>query len=601
MATYQDMSANGGAAAIRTRRGQLPQRMFTACIVALALSQLVGWMFAIGWVIAYAGAQTIESLAFMPVTSGRQDRLPWWRAVVGYAALVASGAVFSSLVVPLWQLGGAFGGVLSALLLAAAIVNTLVVCSSSSVLMACAAAPHFLYLGSMPWFMAGFGAPRSYQSAVALACLIFSAYAVILWRTIEQTRAAAARAHQESERKRLEAETASAAQSAFVATISHELRTPISAMLAGATELARGAHDGAARGQANLILDAGKMMKTLLDDILDHAKLEAGRMSVEESVFDLRSLTAQVARFWSSEARKKGLRLRVEGAASVPAWVRGDPTRLRQILNNLISNAVKFTSTGSVTLRLSAWASEDDACAVRFQIVDTGEGMTAEQISRLFRPFEQADSGVAARFGGTGLGLTISRQLARLMGGQLTAFSVKDSGSVFTLALTFPVADAPVLEEPVAPEEVAAYEPDEERPVRILVADDHEINRRAVQLVLEPTGALMTAVENGALAVEAAQREAFDLIIMDVRMPECDGREATRRIRAMAGPNQHVPVIAVTADTEDDDKRACKDAGMNYFVGKPIDPVRLINTVIEALNGAAEEHGAEAEDGRQVA
>ncbi|HYE42624.1 MAG TPA: ATP-binding protein, partial [Caulobacteraceae bacterium] len=413
-------------------------------------------------------------------------------------------------------------------------------------------------------------------------------------------RIAEAQARRESERKRLEAETAQASQNAFVATIGHELRTPISAMLAGAGELARGAHDGAARSQANLILDAGKMMKTLLDDILDHAKLEAGRMTVEQTPFDLRAVTAQVARFWAAEARKKGLRLRVEGAAGLPAWVEGDPTRLRQILNNLISNAVKFTATGSVTLRLSAWPSEDDNYALRFQVIDTGEGMDPEQIARLFRPFEQADAGVAARYGGTGLGLAISRQLARLMGGFLTAFSVKDSGSVFTLALTFPIAEAPESEQPVfdLEEEAAAFEPDEDRPVRILVADDHEINRRAVQLVLEPTGALMTAVENGLLAVEAAQREAFDIIIMDVRMPECDGREATRRIRATPGPNQFVPIIAVTADTQDDDKQACRDAGMTGFVGKPIDPMKLLNTVIEALNGVEDAGGAQ---GRQVA
>lgn len=607
MAIHGDLRAS--STAIRSRRAQLPQRMFTACVVALVLSHLVGWTFAIGWVLAYAIMQGLEALAFGPLTSGRTERLPVWRNVTGHGLLFASGLVFSSLIVPLWQLGGPTGGVLAVLLLTAAIVNTLVVCSGSTLGMACAAIPHFLYLAATPWFMFSFGAPRSYQSAVALGCLIFCAYAVILWRSIEQTRAASARAQSESERKRIEAETARAAQSAFVATISHELRTPISAMLAGASELARGAQDTASRNHAGLIVDAGKMMKTLLDDILDHAKLEAGRMRVEETAFDLRSVTAQVARFWAAEARKKGLRLRVEGAASLPAWVHGDPTRLRQILNNLISNAVKFTDRGSVTLRLSAWASGDEACALRFQVVDTGEGMTPEQIGRLFKPFEQADSGVAGRFGGTGLGLAISRQLARLMGGQLTAFSVKGSGSVFTLALTFLMAEAPELDGLASESEaseppVQVDEADEDRPVRILVADDHEINRRAVQLVLEPTGALMTAVENGALAVEAAQREAFDVIIMDVRMPECDGREATRRIRAAPGPNQHVPIIAVTADTEDDDKRACREAGMQYFVGKPIDPARLINTVVEALNAAAdvqEPHAGAAAEGRQVA
>jgi signal transduction histidine kinase/CheY-like chemotaxis protein len=469
-------------------------------------------------------------------------------------------------------------------------------------------------------------------SVAGLGALLFSAFAVGLWRSIDRSHRAETEARAESERKRAEAEAAVASQNTFVATISHELRTPISAMLAGAAELSKGAHDSASRNQAALIMDAGRMMKSLLDDILDHAKLEAGRMTVEAVPYDVRQLCAQVARFWGVEARKKGLRLRVEGASSLPNWVEGDPTRLRQILNNLISNAVKFTCEGSITLRLSAWASEEDACALRFQIVDTGSGMEPSQIARLFTPFEQGDAGIAAQHGGTGLGLAISRQLARLMGGHLTAFSVKGSGSVFTLALTLPLAEAgeavelapmpvmrtlsaslpepvavdrtpePLVELETAAEAVAGEEADEGRPVRILVADDHEINRRAVQLVLAPTGAIITSVVNGAEAVEAARTEAFDVIVMDVRMPEMDGREATRRIRAMAGPNQFVPIIAVTADTEEDDKAACRDAGMTAFVGKPIDPVKLLNTVIEAVNSAADAADEAADqEGRNVA
>ncbi len=601
--------------AIRARRAQLPQRLMVAAVVAMVNSYLIGWQFPLAWVCIYALVQAVELQAFAPINGGRSETIPWWRAAIGYVSFATSGMVFGSITVPLWLLGGAFGGVTAVLILSAAVVNVVVTSGGSRAALACAVGPHFIYLASVPLFMRELGAGHALQSAVALGSLVFCGYALVLWRSIDQTRGAEAAARRESERKRAEAEAAVAAQNAFVATVSHELRTPISAMLAGAAELGRSAQDNAARGQAALIADAGAMMKTLLDDLLDHAKLEAGRMSVEIVPFDIRTLTAQAARFWSAEARKKGLRLRVEGAATLPTWVEGDPTRLRQILNNLISNAVKFTSAGSVTLRLSAWPSGDDDVALRFQVVDTGSGMEPEQISRLFTPFEQGGADVAARHGGTGLGLAISRQLARLMGGQLTAFSVKGSGSVFTLALTFKAAHAPAMAEhrledsaPRAPSLAepppsaeAAIDPDEydedERPVRILVADDHEINRRAVQLVLEPTGAHITAVVNGQQAVEAAQAEAFDVIIMDVRMPELDGREATRRIRATSGPNQYVPIIAVTADTEDDDKAACRAAGMTAFVGKPIDPMKLINAVVDALNSTANE----ASEGRHVA
>lgn len=633
MAISLDRNESALMSAIRGRRAQLPQRMMMTGLVALALSQLVGWTFPIAWFLAYSLAQAVEVLAFGPVRpDGGQIQLPRWRTAIGCASFLLSGVIFGALTVPLWLLGGAFGGVIAILLLSATIMSLVVVSSRSRLALGLAVGPHFGYLASTPFFMNMLGSTTQLTTVVTLSCLIFCGYCLALWRSVEQTRAAERAAREDSERKRLEAEAVNAAQNAFVATISHELRTPISAMLAGAAELSRGAHDNASRNQAALIMDAGRMMKTLLDDILDHAKLEAGRMTVETTPFDVRALTAQVVRFWTGEARKKGLRLRVEGASTLPAWVEGDPTRLRQILNNLISNAVKFTAEGSVTVRLSAWASEDKNAALRFQVVDTGRGMAPDQIGRLFTPFEQGDASVAATHGGTGLGLAISRNLARLMGGQLTAFSVEGSGSVFTLALTFPLAEAQEAAEPAraAPEPFvtrptrapapapapaaveARAEPvpmeavaeegagqDEDRPVRILVADDHEINRRAVQLVLAPTGALMTAVVNGAEAVEAARVEAFDVIIMDVRMPEMDGREATRRIRAMEGPNQSVPIIAVTADTEDNDKAACRQAGMTAFIGKPIDPVKLLNTVIAAVNGELEDEDDEA--GRNVA
>ncbi|MBX7249644.1 MAG: response regulator [Caulobacteraceae bacterium] len=593
----------------------------TGGIIALALGNLIGWELSLSWIAAYAVAQAIEIGAFQPLLSGARERLPAWRAAFGYLAFFLSGAVFGSVSVPLWLLGGAFGGVMAVLLLSASIVSVVVGSHRSRLAMGLTVTPHCVYLAATPFLMNVLGASGQMKSAVALGCLLFCGYAIAIFRSIDSARTSELAARRDSERKRAEAEAANAAQSTFVATISHELRTPISAMLAGAAELSRTAPDAAARSQAALITDAGRMMKTLLDDILDHAKLEAGRMTVETVSYDVRALCAQVARFWGAEARKKGLRLRVEGAASLPAWVEGDPTRLRQILNNLISNAVKFTREGSITLRLSAWASEEDNAALRFQIVDTGEGMAPDQMARLFTPFEQGDASTAKVHGGTGLGLAISRNLARLMGGHLTAFSVKGSGSVFTLALTLPLAaqpeqghahelqarvpltpapivaqvevvPAPAVEIAEVPEGAHPAEEGDERPVRILVADDHEINRRAVQLVLAPTGALITAVVNGAQAVEAAQVEAFDVIIMDVRMPEMDGREATRRIRAMEGPNQFVPIIAVTADTEDDDKAACRAAGMTDFVGKPIDPMKLLNKVIEAVSGEADDAAA---------
>ncbi|MFY7719866.1 MAG: ATP-binding protein, partial [Brevundimonas sp.] len=447
----------------------------------------------------------------------------------------------------------------------------------------------------------------------------------------------------EAQAKRLEAEQIMAGRSAFLAAIGHDLRTPIGAILTGAAELEHRAPDAAARYQAHLITDAGLMMKAMLDDLLDHAKLDAGHMTVDQVDFNLRSLLTQTMRLWRGPIRGKGLKLRVEGAASIPAAVRGDPLRVRQILNNLVSNAMKFTGTGSITLRLEAWSEEPGGHAVLITVEDTGPGMTDDQLARLFTPFDQTLSGVSALHGGTGLGLAISRQLAELMGGRLTVRSSPGTGTSFTLSLSLlqaqraeaapttlnresrdavaralpgrmpsptvqnPSGHSPAAETTSSParvEPVARQDPerlmddseaDEGRPMQVLVVDDHDINRRAIQLILQPLGCDISTAADGITALKMCEQAAFDLIFMDVRMPEMDGREATRRIRAGGGPNAGVPIIAVTADTAPDDIAACTEAGMTYFVSKPITPPMLLGAVTHVMTLAQAGEVPEAE------
>jgi len=456
---------------------------------------------------------------------------------------------------------------------------------------------------------------------------------------MNEARLSESAARVEADQKRMDAERIMEGRSAFLAAIGHDLRTPISAILTGAAELERGATDASARSQAHLITDAGFMMKAMLDDLLDHAKLDAGHMTVDQVNFNLRDLLNQTARLWRGPARAKGLKLRVEGAACIPSAVRGDPMRVRQVLNNLISNAMKFTETGSITLRLKAWDEEPGGHAVLIEVDDTGPGMTAEQVSRLFTPFDQTIAGVSAVHGGTGLGLAISRQLAELMDGRLTVRSRPGAGANFTLALRFqpgeaveeaattldqdsrdavaralsgrmtssstktppaqalgpgplPAAPPPVAVQaaapPIAPEtsanaDSAVEEEDEGRPMRVLVVDDHDINRRAIQLILQPLGCDIATAADGMAALKICENTGFDLIFMDVRMPELDGRETTRRIRAGNGPNAGVPIIAVTADTAAEDIAACTEAGMTYFVPKPITPPMLLGAITHVM------------------
>ncbi|HST91577.1 MAG TPA: ATP-binding protein [Brevundimonas sp.] len=617
-----DRAADDWALAIRQRRKALLQRLGMAAASGLVFSPLLGWALSIGWVVGYFIIQGLDLWVFSPINSGKTERLTGIRKAFGWAMLALNAGYFGSLSIPMWVLGGPMGGICAAMLLSAGAIYSIINAPRSASVMITTASLQFVYLAATPVFMAAYGAPTGFVAAAAIAVGVFITYCLSTWQRMNEARLAESAARVEADQKRMDAERVMEGRSAFLAAIGHDLRTPISAILTGAAELERGAKDAAARSQAHLITDAGYMMKALLDDLLDHAKLDAGHMTVDEMDFDLRELLNQTVRLWRGPARAKGLKFRVEGAASVPTAVRGDPMRLRQVLNNLISNAMKFTSEGSITLRLQAWADEPGGHAILIEVADTGPGMTPDQVSRLFTPFDQTIEGVSAIHGGTGLGLAISRQLAELMGGHLTARSRPGAGARFTLSLNLeagenlpavapaldqqsrdavaralsgrtpapeadvapliPALNAPAADTPGA-DDALPQDEDEGRPMRVLVVDDHDINRRAIQLILQPLGCDIATAVDGMAALKICEDEAFDLIFMDVRMPELDGRETTRRIRAGGGPNALVPIIAVTADTAADDIAACTAAGMTYFVPKPITPPMLLGAITHVM------------------
>lgn len=635
MATATAVTSSDWAGAVRQRRKALLQRLGLGAASALIFSPLIGWDVSLAWVLGYFIVQMLDLWVFAPINSGRTDRLKGFRRIAGVIMLMANAAYFGSLSIPLWIIGGPMGGICASMLLSAGANYAVINAPRSRSVLALTIAPHFLYLAGTPVFMAMYGASPGFVTTAAIAVGVFSAYCLSTWKRMNEARAAESVARIEAEEKRGDAERIMASRSAFLAAVGHDLRTPISAILTGAAELERGAGDGSARAQARLISDAGFMMKALLDDLLDHAKLDAGHMTVENADFNLRDLLNQTVRLWRGPARAKGLRFRVEGAATMPVYACGDPMRVRQVLNNLISNAMKFTVKGTITLRLNAWDDELGGHAVLIEIVDTGPGMTNEQMIRLFTAFDQTTDGVSAHHGGTGLGLAISRQLAELMGGRLTARSQPGEGAAFTLSLTLgrgervatpvpaldqesrdvvaralggrhrsaaQVAQPQTFDAPATAEVAAtaitpvladanAVEDDEDegRPMRVLVVDDHDINRRAIQLILQPLGCDIATAADGMAALKICEQSDFDLIFMDVRMPELDGRETTRRLRAGGGPNANVPVIAVTADTSPEDIAACNAAGMTYFVPKPITPPMLLGAITHVMTQAQDE------------
>jgi signal transduction histidine kinase len=615
-----DTAASGWTVAVRHRRSTLLQRVGLGCAVALVVAPMMGWPISLAWAALYIAAQGLELLAFAPINRGDTREMSKVRKALGCAVVFLISGLFGSLSVPMWLIGGPLGGVCAALMLPAIMLFSMTNATRSPAVLIASITPQLLFLAAMPFFAAAQGAPSALITTSATSVVLYSVFILINWQRTSEAAEARIRAHAEADRLRLKAEEDLAAHAAFLAAVGHDLRTPIGAILTGAAELKAG--DSQARANAELITDAGLMMKALLDDLLDHSKIGAGRMTVDVADFNLRGMLAQTLRLWRGPAEAKGLSLRIEGAARMPGAVRGDAMRLRQVLNNLISIAMKFTPDGAITLRLNAWAEEPSGYSVLIEVADTGPGMSAEQLERLFTPFDQTADGVSALHGGSGLGLAISRDLIELMGGRLTARSTPGQGARFTVSLFLPkgetvaaptpepvdesrlaiaraLADrapapavvAPPEPEPAAAEPVSPVAPtqaegdaEDERPLRLLVVDDHDINRRAVQLILEPLGCEITTAADGLIALDRCAETVFDVIFMDVRMPELDGREATRRLRAGGGPNVRTPVVAVTADTAPEDIAACQAAGMAYFVSKPLTPPALLGALQHVLS-----------------
>jgi signal transduction histidine kinase/ActR/RegA family two-component response regulator len=545
------------------RAQQVRLRIALPLVIGPAFHIYTGWPIALAWVAAYVALQLIELWIFAPSKlAARLARPGWRRAALALVAL--NGLVFGAFGLVEAVLGGASGTACGALLLCGAVMNAVLTSSGSRKIFLAAMAPQVAYFMLLPFVADAVGGHPMNVLALALAAALNISAASMAWGLSERILAA-------EQLARANAEAATAAKSSFMAMVSHELRTPISAILAGANEVERAADDDQLRSNGALIGASARMMRALLNDLLDFSKMEAGRMSVEAIPFEPLALVHETARFWSSEAAKKGVELETACAADLPQWVIGDPTRLRQILNNLLSNALKFTDAGSVTLRV-----KPDGEAVAFSVADTGQGMTDAQLARLFTPFDQLSESTARTHGGTGLGLTISRQLARLMGGDLTAASQAGRGATFVLRL--PLAACAPAAEPAPMVEA--------RGLHILVADDHEVNRKAFRLMLEPLCDRLVTVENGAQALSELEHAAFDLVLMDINMPVMGGVAAVRKLRASGGPNTDVPVVALTAAAGDEDRAACRAAGMDGFVAKPVEASELIAVLQNVLADA---------------
>jgi signal transduction histidine kinase/ActR/RegA family two-component response regulator len=364
---------------------------------------------------------------------------------------------------------------------------------------------------------------------------------------------------EERERALGQARAADRAKSIFLANVSHEIRTPMNGVVGMTEVLLQDQLTVAQRAQLEVIQRSGRALVLLINDLLDVARLEEGRLELVEVRFDLRTLVADVAELYAPLASAKRLALRVALEAGTPASVRGDALRIRQVLSNLLSNAVKFTLQGTVALEVRR-----EGALTRFSVLDTGPGIPEAVRPRLFQRFEQGDASATRRAGGTGLGLALSREFVRLMGGTLEHDARHAPGSRFTFAVALP--DAPDAQEPFD-----AFQRLPRGSGRVLVVDDNPINLAVARSLVGNAGFQVSTACNGREALEAAEATDWSLVLMDLQMPEMDGLEAARRIRSLAGRRGQVPIIALTASAMPEEMAACRAAGMNEVLSKPIE------------------------------
>jgi len=380
------------------------------------------------------------------------------------------------------------------------------------------------------------------------------------------------------------AEAANRAKSDFLANMSHEIRTPLNGILGVATALSQTTLTAAQREMVDLIQASGGALESILSDVLDFSRIEAGHLELRPERFHLEGCIRSAAALFEASALDKGLTFEVEVAREACAMFEGDAGRIRQILFNLLSNAVKFTHGGGITVQVEAEEQDPETACVAIRVTDTGIGFDPEIKGRLFERFEQADASITRRFGGSGLGLAISRMLAAAMGGELDAISEPGRGSAFSFTLPLKRAAALKKARPAA-----QATPAPGQAPRVLLAEDHAVNRRVVELILGAAGVDLTCVENGLEAVEAAQLGGFDLILMDMQMPEMDGLTAIRTIRARERkkrlPRTHIWTLSANAMPEH--VEASILAGANGHLAKPISAPALLKVLTEACTPAA--------------
>ena len=517
----------------------------------------LGPLIALTWGSAQLACEALIWVAAGPLAREAPGRAARVRFI---AATLVNSCLWLTLSLTFWQTKTSGSAFTALIIWGCLLVNATSFAFRSRAAFGLLAMPVTLVLTLTPMFLPRFQGPQ--QTMVCVGAFILAAYAFLSARRNMRAASQLADAHTALEHQRQAAESANLAKSAFLATMSHEIRTPLNGVIGMAQAMARDALPGVQRERLAVIRSGGETLLCLLNDLLDLSRIEAGRLELEDGVVDIGEIAASAQKAFTSLAADKDIHLELDVTPEAQGSWRGDPTRVRQVLYNLVSNAVKFTARGSVRIAVS-----HDGEVMRLAVSDTGPGVPAERLEALFEKFVQADASTTRQFGGSGLGLAICRDLAALMGGKVTAVSLEGLGSTFTLTLPMVRADGQAAQ---AVQKEGAELTD--RPgLRVLAAEDNPMNQQVLATLLGQLGVELVLVSDGAQAVEASARDDFDLILMDVQMPVMDGPTAARAIRAHElGLGRRTPILALTANAMAHHEAEYFAAGMDGLVAKPI-------------------------------
>ena len=565
------MASQGDYAAIaHARVKERWTRMAVAAAVAAVAYSVAPSPWPLVWLLAVGVAQIPDLLAFGPLARGQVVLTPKRRLFCIAAAGLSTG-VYSCIAGYLWQSGGVAGPVIATVFLAGALMHVGLHLHHARGVLAATTAPFLIHWFALPLISIealGTGAVIAIEAAGILYVAHLCVAVRHAWLNTQAIHAA------------------NRAKSTFLATVSHEIRTPLNGILGMAQAMGGDALSPAQAARLDVIRQSGQALVTLLNDVLDMSKIEAGKIELELVEFDLSPPVTEAWHAFSGAAEAKGLTLALAIAPDAEGVYLGDPTRLRQIVYNLLSNAVKFTERGGVEIEVSRQGD-----SVTIAVTDTGPGLAQAQLKNLFQRFSQGDLSRTRTHGGTGLGLAICRELARLMGGEVQATSSPGEGSTFSLTVPLERVGEVVASEP-EPVAVGAPLPRADA-LRVLAAEDNRVNQIVLRTLLEQAGVDATIVEDGLDAVEAWRTGEWDVVLLDVQMPRMDGPAAAGVIRAEEARSgrRRTPIIALTADVMTHQLAEYRRAGMDACVAKPIEVQHLfaaLSQVLEKEDGAEE-------------